>query len=202
LANSARGELLHAYVIVGLFDAADGTTLERVEELCDSEEKPRDALEAIRHAAKCLRPLFSRRLFSLKVIGGFGLYECHRDAGHHTKVKIFEETNQALSELFHDYASGRRDKGDMWKRWLHKNLNSGDNFPESRRLALKLQLKWSTDKVLTLASIPILLSIAIGFGYMYWEHNPSSDPVTITQTAWTIASYIVTTGGGNKRGKT
>ena len=197
LSDTARHVNLGAYIVVGILNSTNGRTIERIEELRDSEQRPRDALEAIRHAAKYLRPLFFRRLFSLKTVGGFGLYECHPHEGYHTEVETSDGTDHTLSELFQDYASGRRDTQDMWKTWIHTNFNRGDNFPGSRRLALRLLLQWSGRKILAFTFIPILLSIAIGFGYMYWEHDPESGPATITQTAWTISSYVVTTAGGN-----
>lgn len=53
---------------------------------------------------------------------------------------------------------------------------------------------WSTPKIIFWGSLPILLSLAIGFWYMCKPRDPCEDHIAIVQTAWGIASYIITRG--------
>lgn len=54
-------------------------------------------------------------------------------------------------------------------------------------LSLELLLGWCPIKILVVVILPVVLSLAIGTWYMQVTGD--------VQTAWTIASYIVTAAG-------
>lgn len=95
--------------------------------------------------------------------------------------------------MFSAYSTGRRDVDSTWLAFLHKELNNMDSNPREGRYSLQLVLSWSAPKLVIWGSIPILLSLFIGFSYIFKSHT-GEDPVAIVQTAWGIASYIVTAG--------
>jgi hypothetical protein len=154
-----------------------------------------DLFVALRSAEWKIRPWY-QRIFALKHIGAFGIYQCHPDEDYHSEVELDRATELALAELYHAYRSNRRDKDGYWKRWIHHFFNEGDRSPEKGRYALRFVPTWSVRKILLFSFVPIVLSLVIGFWYMFTSHDPQSDRVAIVQTAWTIASYIVTTAGG------
>lgn len=78
-----------------------------------------------------------------------------------------------------------------WIDWVSKNMNEFHKIPSEGRYSLELKLSWSAKKIMVLVTTPVILSLVIGTWYM----QSTGD----TQTAWTIASYIVTAAGG-KRG--
>lgn len=47
-------------------------------------------------------------------------------------------------------------------------------------------MRWSRNRLIIAATVPILLSLSIGFYYMYARDD--------AQTAWTIGSYLITAG--------
>ncbi|KIW77438.1 hypothetical protein Z517_09884 [Fonsecaea pedrosoi CBS 271.37] len=183
-----------AYVVVGIQDNPTGLKREVLVQLSKG-DKPVDLFEGIRKTAWKLRPLH-HRLLSLKHVGRFGIYECHPADDYHTPVEIDRQTEAALAELYTAYRHDWHDKDNMWRGWIHHFFNEGDRFPDRGRYALQLVLSWSIRKILIWSATPLLLSLVIGFWYMYKPREPGSDPVAITQTAWTISSYIVTTAGG------
>ncbi|KAL4799035.1 hypothetical protein BDV19DRAFT_320992 [Aspergillus venezuelensis] len=140
----------------------------------------------IRKAQWTLRP-FLRRWLSLKTVVGFGLYECHPDHNRHSIPDIGRETERTLIQLFWDYKTSNYDIDDHWLSWVDSQLNRLDV-----KYALRLILRWSATRFVIWGVTPLLLSLAIGFWYMYKPHAADADPVAIVQTAWTLSSYIVT----------
>jgi hypothetical protein len=166
-----------------------------MEELRTESGEPRDILDAIRSAIKRLRPWYLR-IFTFKSVAAFDIYECNPELGQHSPVQTSDTTDAALLDLYYDFNAGRRDHDDEWKKWIHRNFNRGDSFPGSRSLALRLVLRWSAKKILLFTFVPILLSLAIGFWFIFDRGQADEDYATVVQTAWTVASYIVTTAGG------
>lgn len=68
-------------------------------------------------------------------------------------------------------------------------MNQGRK-PYDGHYSLELKLGWSVTMIGTLTATPVILSLAIGKWYM----QKTGD----VQTAWTIASYIVTTAGSKR----
>jgi cytochrome b subunit of formate dehydrogenase len=89
------------------------------------------------------------------------------------------------------------DYQDRWMDWIHQNFNNNSTNPEDGKYALQLLLRWSPLKLVIWSSIPIIFSLAIGLWYMISPH-PGEDYVAVVQTAWTIASYIITTAAGKR----
>lgn len=80
-----------------------------------------------------------------------------------------------------------------WSRWVTSELNNwqgGNTFyvpiPTESHLSLRLMARWSRYRLVLASTIPMILSLAIGFYYM----TVSED----IQTAWTVSSYIITAG--------
>jgi hypothetical protein len=174
------------YVVVG--DMVDGNctkeTLRRVMTM--------DGLfHAIREGHRQLRgPI--RRWLSLKELSGFGIYECVSGKGYHKVVEIDAATEKVLAELWRNYQIHKLDYEGRWLMWIHQNFNESSKNPAEGRLALQFKLRWSIVKVVFWGIIPVLLSLAIGFWYMYKDHG-DIDHVAVAEAAWVIGTYIVTT---------
>ncbi|KAH7109987.1 hypothetical protein EDB81DRAFT_832725 [Dactylonectria macrodidyma] len=194
LRDAAVHQNIGAYIVIGTVDTDTGETLECLQELAGSDGKPKDLIASIHRAVCALRPWYIR-LFTLKTVGAFGLYECHTPAGHHTILELSDTAKLALLELYYDFVAHRKDEREEWKAWVQKNLNSGDTFPGSRRLGLRLILKWSAWKIITYVSVPVIASLIFGLSYTLAVKGPDVDEVAVLQTAWTVSSYIVTTAG-------
>lgn len=177
----------HYYVVVGFMMRDEGApkeTLRRVMQI--------DGLfKQIRNAQRHLRNPF-RRALSLMEVCGFGIYECHPAKGYHKEVKLDAETEGTLAELWRAYAGHTLDYEGRWLLWIHEHFNNGSRNPEKGRLTLEFKLRWSVYKVVIWGLIPILLSLAIGFWYMYKDHG-DIDEVAVAEAAWVIATYIITT---------
>lgn len=144
----------------------------------------------IRKGIRKVRP-FHRRFFSLKQISGFSLYECVPSRGYHRVPDLDDETKRTLFEFWRDFRSLGTDYEDRWLKWVHLRFNNDSCDPEHGRFALQLVLRWSPTKLAIWGVLPILLSLAIGFGYMF-KPRSGEDFLTFVQTAWAIASYIIT----------
>jgi hypothetical protein len=176
----------HYYVVVGLMgdESVPKETLRRVMD-------PDGLFKEIGRAHRHLRnPI--RRIMSLKEASGFSIYECDPKQGYHKQVEVDAETERALIELWRNYRSHNLDYGGRWLMWIHHNFNNGSKNPEHGKLTLEFKLRWSVTKVVFWGVVPVLLSLAIGFWYMYKDHGEIDD-VAVAEAAWVIASYIVTT---------
>jgi hypothetical protein len=129
---------------------------------------------------------------SLKEVCGFGVYECDPIRGHHKGVDIDRDTERALAELWRSYRSHKLDYEGRWLMWIHQHFNNGSKSPEKGGLTLEFRLRWSANKVVFWGILPVLLSLAVGFSYMYSDHG-EVDHVAVAEAAWVIATYIVTT---------
>lgn len=178
------------YIVVGIIGNEESIPHETLLTILTGE----DLFKQIRKAERKLRSPF-RRLLSLKRIGGFGVYRCHPSQDYHSNPGISDETTRCLVELYRNYRTEKRDYQGRWMNWIHKNFNNNSVNPEDGKYALQLLLRWSPLKLVIWASIPIIFSLVIGLWYMISPH-PGEDYVAVVQTAWTIASYIVTTAAG------
>ncbi|KIW67255.1 hypothetical protein PV04_06520 [Phialophora macrospora] len=174
------------YVVVGIMGDETGPreSLRRVMRI--------DGLfQQIRKAHRQLRnPI--RRGMSLKEVSGFGIYQCDPGKGHHSEVELDAETERALAELWRSYNTHTLDYEGRWLMWIHQHFNNSSKNAELGMLTLELRLRWSVFKVVFWGVVPILLSLAVGFWYMYSDHGEVDD-VAVAEAAWVIATYIITT---------
>lgn len=176
----------HYYVIVG-FMGDESVPHETLRRVMDKE----GLFQQIRKAHRHLRNPF-RRVLSLKEVSGFSIYECDPLKGYHREVDLDKETERALTELWRNYRGHKLDYEGRWLMWIHEHFNNGSKNPEMGRLTLEFKLRWSVYKVVFWGILPILLSLAIGFWYMYSDHGEVDD-VAVAEAAWVIATYIITT---------
>lgn len=203
LADVVANPHVGAYVVMGIVDATTGVTRECLQLLSTDDGRSKDMMVSMHAAVRALRPWYVR-WFTLKSVGGFGIYECHQmnnngtgsGVGYHTVLDVSEATRLSLSELYYDFVAQRRDVNECWKLWVHQHFNAGDEHPGARRLGLQLLLRWSVRKIVAYVTTPVPASLIFGFTYTFAVTGPNVDRVAVLQTAWTVASYIVTTAGG------
>jgi hypothetical protein len=183
---------MQTYIVVGLLDSESGGVREQLERITD-----RDGLfKAIRKATKDLRPFYTR-FFSLKTIGGFGLYRCEPSGDYHVPIDLDDQSSATFHELFSAYSSHDVDWESRWKNWVHEYLNGASTDPQVGRYTLRLILRWSILKLVVYTTIPVALSLVIGLWFMLGTPQDPNDSYTaIVQTAWSISSYIITVAGG------
>lgn len=184
---SPEEDKAQCYIIVGKIGKND--SLPR--ELLFWVKTPMDLPRQIASAEKQLRSP-ARRLLSLKRVGAFSLYQCHPGKSYHSAPEISNETKRYLAEMYRDYRTGLIGRNPRWLDWIHENFNNSSNNPTVGTYSLQLVLQWSPARLIIWSIVPIVLSLAVGLGYMLKTH-PGEDYVAVVQTAWTIASYIVTT---------
>jgi hypothetical protein len=191
-----QGGPAHKYVVIGIIRQERSVPLERLRYVT----REAGLFKQIYIASLLLRPP-REQWVSLKRITGFGIYKCHPGEDYHTMIDCDNATKRALAELFKDYQTrfwGYEDYGDRWMNWIHTKFNNSDNDPKNGRYSLQLILGWSIPKLVFWGIAPILLSLAIGIWYMLTP-PPGADQVAVVQTAWTIASYIVTAAACKKQ---
>jgi hypothetical protein len=154
----------------------------------------------MRKGIRMLRPLHVR-IFSLKKVVGFGVYRSTTigPTDFSNTVVPDARTAVALTKFWREYKSQRPDFDDRWSRWVQEGLNAGGTEPEDGMYGLSLKMGWSAKKFVNYGVFGILASLIAGFGITFgWtkEGMQYSDEVALCQTAWTVASYIVTTAGG------
>lgn len=112
----------------------------------------------------------------------------------HQRVPLQPQDERTLHDLFSAYQSWSfdRTKGREWTSWIHQCLNKDsvdpDPYADDARLAVEVVLGWSAFRITILICMPIALSLVVGFWIM-WD-DPSD--LSRVQTAWTVASYVVT----------
>ncbi|KAJ9496408.1 hypothetical protein H2202_008071 [Exophiala xenobiotica] len=176
----------YSYVVVGFMgdESVPKETLRRV-------VHTEGLFQEIRKAQRHLRNPF-RRALSLKEVSGFGIYECDSSKGYHREVELDKETHRALAELWRNFSGNKLDYEGRWLMWIHQHFNNGSKNPEMGRLTLEFKLRWSVYKVVFWGVVPILLSLAVGFWYMFSDHGEVDD-VAVAEAAWVISTYIITT---------
>ncbi|KAK7894173.1 hypothetical protein LTR67_005931 [Exophiala xenobiotica] len=174
------------YVVVGFMgdESVPKETLRRV-------VHTEGLFQEIRKAHRHLRNPF-RRALSLKEVSGFGIYECDSSKGYHREVELDKETHRALAEFWRNFSGNKLDYEGRWLMWIHQHFNNGSKNPEMGRLTLEFKLRWSVYKVVFWGVVPILLSLAVGFWYMFSDHGEVDD-VAVAEAAWVISTYIITT---------
>ena len=112
--------------------------------------------------------------------------------GYHREMELDGETESALAEMWRSYKGHKLDYEGRWLLWIHQHFNNSSKNPELGSLTLEFKLRWSIYKVIIWGLVPILLSLGVGFWYMYKDHG-DTDPVHVAEAAWGIATYIITT---------
>jgi hypothetical protein len=149
------------YIVVGIMGIHHPIARERLLEV----NKPESLFRQIRAASRAVRPLY-RRMFSLKHIAAFSMYQCNSVKGFHTMVELDHQTEVILSELFRDFESGEPDYGDRWLNWIQQEFNQSHENPADGKYALELVLRWSPPKVVMYGTVSIIVAIVVGFWYM------------------------------------
>jgi hypothetical protein len=182
-----------SYIVVGLWTAGQSIPREVIVPVPSPGMPGRagDLFEAIRRAERELRSL-PRRMLSLKRVAGFGVYRCVPESGDHILPQTDVQSKRILSDMFREYNSGAVDRNERWMRWIEKEFNSNSKEPEEGKYTLRLEMNWSAPKIVFWTISPIALSMAIALWYSYKPRGPGADDVAVVQTAWTIASYIIT----------
>lgn len=189
-AESASGK--SPYIVVGIM----GNHHNIPRETLMGVTTPESLFRVVHRASLKIRPLH-RRFLSFKQVAAFGMYMCISEKGFHVNVEMDHQTEQILSNMFEQYQSGEPDYGNRWLDWVQTQFNNDSTNPAEGRYALQLLLRWSPMKIAFWGIAAIIFSLVIGFWYQ-WRDYPwaqPSDHVAITQTAWTISSYILTTAG-------
>ncbi|KAK5403000.1 hypothetical protein LTR06_010426 [Exophiala xenobiotica] len=155
------------------------------------ESVPKETLRRNPQSAKALEKSVSKSVIAQEV-SGFGIYECDSSKGYHREVELDKETHRALAELWRNFSGNKLDYEGRWLMWIHQHFNNGSKNPEMGRLTLEFKLRWSVYKVVFWGVVPILLSLAVGFWYMFSDHGEVDD-VAVAEAAWVISTYIITT---------
>lgn len=174
------------YVVVGIWNPKQSIPREVILPL-----ETGKIFKQIRKAERRLRPWW-KSLLSLKTVVCFGVYECLPHQGRHILLPVDKHTQQILTDLYREYNSASVDYDNRWHRWIIDEMNLGSREPEEGKYALRLVLGWSAPKIIFWTTSPVILSLVIAFWYSYKPRDPGADEVAIVQTAWTIASYIIT----------
>lgn len=110
-------------------------------------------------------------------------------------LKLSAEDAETLAVFGKAYSSWLPSRSQGWSDWIQISLNSrelrGGRCPPSKAVGLEVVLGWSPTRISIVVLGPVILSLVIGF--LFQARDPT-DLATI-QTAWSIASYIVTAGG-------
>lgn len=199
-----------SYIVVGWFP---GTLVEPIE-ACMWYFDEQEFLPSLKRQIAQLRGW--RQFLSLKTVQAFGLYkvreasvghtkeaklmssECDLEHRCHTNYQCTPSEKTILAQLYNacyrHTLSRQRDESIEWADWVQLNLNNNTDTPDGRLLplpfqchrSLKLIVKWSRVRLILAASVPLLLSLCIGLWYQF--------KIEDVQTAYTIASYIMTAG--------
>jgi hypothetical protein len=185
------------YIVVGILNR-EGTVMN---EVVLPITKEGSLFQVIKQASKLLRR-FPCRFFSLKRVSGFDIYRSTPNGAdaYLETVKLDTRSALALMRMWKDYKAGGRDHKDLWMLWVQKSLNDNGNCPERGKYGLSLKLSWSAMKFVYYGIFAVVISLATGLSISFGWKGPDMqfvDKVQLQQTAWTIASYIMTTAGGN-----
>ncbi|PSN71197.1 hypothetical protein BS50DRAFT_584721 [Corynespora cassiicola Philippines] len=171
------------HVVVGIMNRWTGVPRERLIRNVSLSQ----FLRYIHRVSRMLRPWWVR-VFSLKSIQGFAIYQCYPNDGHHSAVDLDHHTELVLQEFYHDYMYGEDNTGSRWLHWIQQHFNQGDSEPDKPRLALQLVLRWDGRKIGFYGLTPVLLSLAVGF---WLQYSQKGDRIAVIHTAWTVSGYIL-----------
>jgi len=104
-----------------------------------------------------------------------------------------EEILDELAEAYQNSAGLDFRSGEAWRKWVCRNLNDKGHNPretcETCGYSLECYFSYSPRRIAFAILVPLLISIATGISYQVKTGD--------VQTAWSIASYIVTAAAGN-----
>ncbi|UQC79307.1 uncharacterized protein CLUP02_04786 [Colletotrichum lupini] len=136
---------------------------------------------------------FWKTFLSLRHVKGFRLYKCNAKEGTHERVDLDNNGAADLQLLLHTYKQWRVPEhiALAWGDWMHQELNNDSHDVLNGKYSLEIVLGWSVARIAVVILIPVVLSLVIGL----WFNSKDWTDLTTIQTAWSIASYIVTAGG-------
>ena len=103
-----------------------------------------------------------------------------------------ESQRSCLRSFYNSYNSRHQGAPEfLWDDWVFKHLSSSSKDPLEGKYSIELLLSWSVFRMTVVTSIPVTLSLAVGFWYQSLPAKDGTDP---SATAWIIATYIVTAG--------
>jgi hypothetical protein len=190
------------YITMGLLNKQSEVTAEVTLRINETQT----LFDRMKQGTKYLRPWFGRT-FSLKEPAGFGVYRCTSTTAAgmenldlRADIVLDQRSDAALKRLWMEYKSRRHvDFDDGWLQWVQKGFNQDSTDPMGGMYGVQVKLKWSAKKFVYYGVAAIGLSLATGFGIaLGWRKQDMSysDSVALWQTAWTIASFVVTAAGG------
>ncbi|KAK1702330.1 hypothetical protein BDP67DRAFT_276800 [Colletotrichum lupini] len=185
-ASIARG--LPVYVVLGIFRRGQPNPIERVM-FC---HQPKGLFRELSREIFRLRG-FWKTFLSLRHVKGFRLYKCNAKEGTHERVDLDNNGAADLQLLLHTYKQWRVPEhiALAWGDWMHQELNNDSHDVLNGKYSLEIVLGWSVARIAVVILIPVVLSLVIGL----WFNSKDWTDLTTIQTAWSIASYIVTAGG-------
>jgi hypothetical protein len=99
-----------------------------------------------------------------------------------------------LVEAYHNSSNLYSRSENAWEEWVTGNLNDDDNNPrhtsENSEYSLECYFSYSPSGIAFAILIPFIISVVAGITY-----QAKTGDVRL-QTAWSIASYIVTAAAG------
>ncbi|KAK1623701.1 hypothetical protein BDP81DRAFT_484658 [Colletotrichum phormii] len=136
---------------------------------------------------------FWKTLFSLRHVKRFRVYKCNAQNGTHERIDLDKNGAADLQLLLHTYKQWRVPENIAlaWADWIHQEFNNDSHAVLIGKYSLEIVLGWSVTRIVVVILTPVLLSLVIGL----WFNSKDWTDLTTIQTAWSIASYIVTAGG-------
>jgi hypothetical protein len=109
-------------------------------------------------------------------------------------LPLSKDDMETLRVFYQSYLSWSPSKSKEWTAWTQENLNSralrSGTGPPSRAVCFEVMLGWSPVRISVVILIPVLLSFGVGL----WFQSRNPNDLATIQTAWTIASYITSSG--------
>ncbi|KAI0097998.1 hypothetical protein GGR51DRAFT_452604 [Nemania sp. FL0031] len=176
------------HVVIGIFPRGHSNP----KELVVFVSNPEHLFSRLHRATFRLRGL-RKTFLSLSHVRGFRVYKCNTEIGTHERVELDKNGIADLQLLLYTYKKWwvSDSTARLWANWIHATLNNGSNVVPDGTYSLEIVLGWSGARIAVVVLVPVLLSLAIG---VYINSQNWTDLTTI-QTAWSIASYVVTSGG-------
>ncbi|KXH69364.1 hypothetical protein CSAL01_07106 [Colletotrichum salicis] len=118
---------------------------------------------------------------------------CNAQDGTHERIDLDKNGAADLQLLLRTYKQWRVPEhiALAWADWIHQEFNSDSHDVLIGKYSLELVLGWSVTKIVVVILTPVVLSLVIGL----WFNSKDWTGLTTIQTAWSIASYIVTARG-------
>jgi hypothetical protein len=174
--DEAHGVSKDRYLVVGRMSTNGYVIKEKIFRYPEHDEE--QMLARLHGAVKAVRG--TRGWFSLKSVSGFGLYKVRMVAS--SSLRSFYTSYRFRSDHAAEY---------LWNDWTFRHLNNSSKNPIEGKYSIEILLSWSVLRLAIVTSIPVALSLAVGF----WYQTRSGEGDN-TGTAWVIATYIITAGAG------